>query len=416
MSGSVVIIGGGIVGLCSAFYLSEWGWDVTILERGSLDDLGASHGNSGFIVPSHFVPLASPGTLKLGMKLMWNPSGPLGMKWSTELLRWNLQFMKSATADHVERVGPLIRDLNLESRRLYQVMGKDLGWENMPKLRGMLMVASKESTVEELHHMVDKAIEYGLVAERLNEMGIAQIAKGMEVRSPGGAYFDCDADLNPGVVMRRLGGFLRAQGVTIVENCEVTEIRKDGHHISRVLAGDREYLADEFVVASGVWSGRMVEDLRIELPLIPGKGQHMTLEKAPVEPGLPMLLEDARVAVTPLGDGTVRFGGTMELGAWSTKLNKRRLSGMKRAIGQVLPQFNGQLEGARTWAGLRPCLPDGLPAIGRAGGFSNLFLATGHAMMGMSLGPITGLAVAESLSGAKLTVPIHALSPDRFKK
>jgi D-amino-acid dehydrogenase len=416
MSGSVVIIGGGIVGLCSAFYLSEWGWKVTVLERGSLDDLGASHGNCGFIVPSHFVPLASPGTFKLGMKLMWNPSGPLGMKWSSELLKWNLKFMKSATAAHVERVGPLILDLNLESKRLYQVMGKDLGWEDMPKNRGMLMVASKQSTVEELHHMVEQGVKYGLTAEKLDEMGIARHAKGVEVRSPGGCYFDCDADLNPSVVMRRLGGFLRAQGVEIVENCEVTEIRKNGHHITRVLAGDREFSADEFVVAAGVWSGQMVEDLRIDLPMMPGKGQHLTLENVPVEPSLPMLLEDARVAVTPLGGGSVRFGGTMELGAWSEKLNQRRLGGMKRAIGQVLPQFKGQFDGAKTWAGLRPCLPDGLPAVGRAGGYLNLFLATGHAMMGMSLGPITGLAVAESLSGVKLTVPIHALSPDRFKK
>ncbi len=333
MSGSAVIIGGGIVGLCSAFYLSEWGWKVTVLERGSLDDAGASHGNCGLIVPSHFVPLASPGTLKLGMKLMWNPSGPLGMKWSGELLRWNLRFMKSATAEHADRVSPLIYDLNMQSRRLYQVMGKDLCWEDSPKLRGMLMVASKQSTADELHHMVDSARAFGVKAEKLDEMGVAKHAKGVELRSPGGCFFDCDADLNPVVVMRRLSGFLRAQGVEIVENCEVTEIRRDGHHITRVLAGEREFKADEFVVAAGVWSGKMVEDLRISLPMVPGKGQHLDVENAPVEPGLPFLLEDARVAVTPLGDGVVRFGGTMELGAWSPKINHRRLNGMKMWAG-----------------------------------------------------------------------------------
>lgn len=416
MSQRVVIIGGGIIGLCSAFYLAEWGWEVTILERGKMTDLGAGHGNSGFIVPSHFVPLASPGTLRLGMKLMWNPAGPLGMRWSPDLLQWNLKFMRSATAEHVERVGPLIRDLNLESKRLYRVMANDLGWEDMPIQKGMLMVASKVSTVEELHHLADKGIEYGLEAEKLDDLGVGRHAPGVEIKSPGGCFFATDAHLNPGLVMARLAGFLKARGVEIVEDCEVTEIRHEGHHITRVFAGQREFSADEFVIAAGVWSRFLAESLRIEMPMVPGKGQHMQLTDPPVTLEVPMLLEDARVAVTPMGSEGVRFGGTMELGAWSTKVNKRRLAGMRRSIGQVLPQFKGKLEGAKTWVGLRPCLPDGLPAVGRAGGFTNLFVATGHAMMGMSLGPITGLTVAEVLSGAKLTVPVHALTPERFKK
>lgn len=416
MTGKVVIVGGGIIGLCSAFYLSEWGWDVTILERGKMSDQGASHGNAGFIVPSHFVPLCSPGTLRLGMKLMWNPSGPLGMKWSGDLLKWNLQFMRSATKAHVERVGPLIRDLNLESKRLYRVMANDLGWENVPVQNGMVMVASKGETVEELHHMVDKAREYGLNAEKLDELGIGRHLPGLEVKTPGGCYFEGDAHLNPDVVMARLTGFLRARGVEIIEDCEVTDIRHDGHHITRVLAGGRDFKADEFVVAAGVWSRWLMEKLRVDLPMVPGKGQHLHLDHPPVKLETPVLLEDARVAVSPLGDAGIRFAGTMELGAWSGKVNKRRLAGMRRAIGAVLPQFKGQLDSASEWAGLRPCLPDGLPAVGRAGGFSNLFLATGHAMMGMSLGPITGLTVAEVLSGVKLTVPNHALSPERFKK
>lgn len=414
MSGRVVIVGGGIMGLCSAFYLSEWGWDVTVLERGKMGDHGASWGNSGYIVPSHFVPLASPGVLRLGFKLMWNPSGPLGMKWSGDLLKWNLQFMKFATADHVRRVSPLIRDLNLESKRLYRVMGSDLGWEDMPVRRGMLMVASKRETVDELHHMVEVGRGLGLEAEALDELGLAQKALGVTVKSPGGCFFADDAHLNPGVVMDRLGRFLQAKGVEIVEDCEVDRFVRGGKGIEKVMAGGREFVADEFVVTAGVWSRKLVDDLRIEIPLVPGKGQHMMVEKSPVRMEVPMILEDARVAVTPMGD-SVRFGGTMELGAWSSKVNQARLGGMKRSIRKILPQFAGSLENVTTWTGLRPCTPDGLPVVGRPEGYSNLFLATGHAMMGMSLGPVTGLCVAESLSGAKLTVPIHALSPGRFK-
>lgn len=416
MSGKAVVVGGGIVGLCSAFYLSEWGWDVTVLERGKVADAGASHGNAGLIVPSHFVPLASPGTLRLGMRLMWNPAGPLGIRPSAEMARWSLMFRRAATAGHVERVSPLIRDLNLESRRLYKVLANDLGWQDMPKITGLTVVASKEQTVHELHHLVDQAVSFGLEAQKLDDLLLRHRLGPVEANSPGGAWFGCDGHLDPGVVMARLAGFLRARGIRFFEDCEVETIHHNGHRISRVEAGGLSFDADEFVFAAGVWTGRLAEQLRIDLPLVPGKGQHMDLAKPPVKLEGPILLEDARVAVTPLSDGSVRFAGTMELGAWSSKVNPRRLAGMRRSIGGVLPQFRGKLEQASTWSGLRPCLPDGLPAVGRAGGFSNLFVATGHAMMGMSLGPVTGLAVAETLSGAKPTVPIHALSPERFAR
>jgi D-amino-acid dehydrogenase len=417
MSGHVVIIGGGIVGLCSAFYLSEWGWKVTVLEQGSFADPGASHGNSGFIVPSHFTPLASPGMVGLGLRMMMNPASPFGVKYaSAGIDSWLIRFMRAATADHVRRVSPLIRDLNLESRRLYQVMGRDLAWADMPIQKGMLMIASKKETVSELHHLVEIAADHGLTAEKLDDLGVKRKAEAVEIRSPGGCYFDCDAHLNPGVVMDRLVRFLRARGVTLMEEAPVTRLIKSGHRLRAVVCDGERISADEFVLAAGVWSGRLAEQLRLKLPLVPGKGQHMHLQKSPVQIETPMLLEDARVAVTPLGEG-VRFGGTMELGAWSTKINRIKLGGMKKSIGEILPQFGrGVLEPAETWAGLRPCLPDGLPAIGRIHDIENVFLATGHAMMGMSLGPITGLIVAECLSGVKPTVPIGALNPGRFSK
>jgi len=174
------------------------------------------------------------------------------------------------------------------------------------------------------------------------------------------------------------------------------------------------YPADEFVLAGGSWSPLIVRSLRLRIPMQPGKGYSVTVKNPPVLPRIPMLLEEARVAVTPMGE-RLRFSGTMELSGYDTSISTRRVRALLGAVPAYLEGLEApQLARGETWAGLRPCTPDGLPFIGRFRRCENLIAATGHAMVGMSLAPVTGKLVTEIVHGRIPSIDLHLLRPDRY--
>jgi D-amino-acid dehydrogenase len=227
-------------------------------------------------------------------------------------------------------------------------------------------------------------------------------------------YYPDDAHLTPALFLSALRARLLAANVRFLTSTSVLGFDTRPGSINALRTSRGEVAADEFVLAAGAWSPGLLRDLRLRLPVQPGKGYSVTLRNSGIRPRIPMILEEARIAVTPMGE-TLRLAGTMELSGMETGINARRV----RAILKAAPQYLGNLKAADPgaagqWAGLRPCTPDGLPFIGRFRQYDNLIAATGHAMVGVSLAPVTGKLVAEIVSGKVPSIDLHLLRPDRY--
>jgi D-amino-acid dehydrogenase len=409
----VVIVGAGVIGLCSAYYAAQRGLRVTVIDRNPRERDGCSFGNAGMVVPSHFVPLAAPGMVALGLRWMWNPESPFYIRprLSWDLATWAWQFWRASTAAHVSRSAPLIRDLSFASRACFEELSSlDFGLEK----RGLLMLCRSEHGWEEEAKTAEMARQLGVPAEVLDAKQTAQLEPDIAMNIAGSVFFPKDCHLNPGRFMAELQLELGRRGVAFLWETEVTGWRHEASHLSAVHTTGGDVEADEFVVCGGSWSPEMTEGLRLRLPMQAGKGYSLTLPNPRIRPRTCAILTEARVAVTPM-NGSLRFGGTMELAGLNEEINSRRVAGIIRAVPDYYPAYSAaDFEGIKPWRGLRPCSPDGLPYLGRTAAYDNLVVATGHAMMGLSLGPITGRIVAALLAGESSGFDLRMLSPDRY--
>jgi D-amino-acid dehydrogenase len=416
MSRSILILGNGVIGRCTAYYAATRGFNVTIVDRNSAAGFGCSFGNAGMIVPSHFVPLAAPGMVKLGLKWMFNSRSPFYVKprLNRDLIGWGLKFNRSATKAHVERSAPLLRDMNLLSRAAYEELAAVLGDDFFLTKRGLLMLCKTDHALEEESHMADKANSLGIPAEVLDAAGVARVDSAVTATVAGGVYFPKDCHLSPSAFMTSLGRELEKLNVRIIPGTEVTGWRAKAGRVDAVQTSTGELTADEYVLAGGSWSATTIGGLKLKLPMQAGKGYSLTLEHPRQLPEICSIFTEARVAVTPM-NGTLRFGGTMEISGLSESISPRRVEGIIQSIPKYYPAFKPEdFTGIQPWVGLRPCSPDGLPYVGRFGKFTNLSAATGHSMMGLSLGPVTGKIMADVLEGTAPPLSIGMLSPDRF--
>lgn len=416
MSKRIAIVGGGVIGLCTAYYAAERGHRVTVFDCASEADRGCSYGNAGMITPSHFVPLAAPGAIRLALKWMWNPESPFYMKprLDRRLMEWAWRFRQAATAAHVNESAPLLLQLNLAGRGCFEQLAAEWGDAFGLTPKGIIMICNTE---EGLEHEIATAMTgrgLGLPVETLDAKQLAAMEPGLSMRAAGGVYFPIDAYLTPDRFMAALIERLRERGVDLAWNTAVTGFHMAAGHIDGVMTSRGMVEADEFVICGGAWTADIARQLKLRLPMQAGKGYSITLPTPRKQPAHAMILSEARVAVTPMGSA-LRFGGTMEITGTDLSINPARVRGIIKAVSNYLPDFTADdFQRVQPWAGLRPCSPDGLPYIGRFQSFDNLSVAAGHAMMGLSLGPITGKLISELLSGAAPSIPIERLSPDRY--
>jgi len=414
MSKRVVVIGGGVVGLSVAEACARRGHQVSVIERLPRRRGGCSFGNAGMVVPSHFIPLAAPGMVALGMKWMWNPESPFYIKprLDPELIRWGLRFMRAATKARVAKAAPLLRDLNMASRELYLGFNQenDLGLVT----KGLLMLCKQSHTLDEEAAMAARARELGVPAEVLDAKATAELDPGVTMAVAGSVYFPKDCHLSPERYIDLLERRLAASGAEFHWGAEVAGWACENGGVRAVKTSAGEIEADEFILCGGVWSDEMTRPLGLRVPMQAGKGYSVTVRN-PVElPALCSILTEARVAVTPM-DGSLRFGGTMEISGTNSSVNRRRVNGIIRAAGEYFPAFQSDcFEGIEPWHGLRPCSPDGMPYLGKTAAVRNLTIATGHAMMGLSLAPVSGEIAARLVSGEPAGFDLALLSPDRY--
>ncbi|AUD03758.1 NAD(P)/FAD-dependent oxidoreductase [Spirosoma pollinicola] len=411
----VGIVGGGIIGLSSAYYLHKAGHRVTVFDQNPIAD-GCSFGNAGMIVPSHIIPLAQPGMIAKGMRWMLNSTSPFYVKprLSAELARWGWLFYRHSTAEHVERSIPILRDISLLSKRLYQDLAANGDLEFEWQERGLLMLYKTASAEHEMADEANVANRAGIEARVLSSQQVQELEPHTRVNVRGGVLYPGDAHLNPGELVRSLVTYLRKQGVTFLEKHTVTGFEKNGSRVNAVLTTEGNYPIDELVIAGGAWSPSLARLLDLSLSMQGGKGYSFVLRNVKNNVRIPAIMLEARATATPMGND-LRFAGTLEVAGTDMTVNMNRVRGIFQSINQYYPDVPVTMpEVDMVWRGLRPCSPDGLPYIGRTERYSNVVLATGHGMMGLSLGPATGKLVSEVISGEADSMDISAFSADRF--
>lgn len=418
MSKRVLIVGGGVVGLSTAYYCAQRGFAVTVLEQKPEQRDGCSFGNAGMIVPSHFTPLAAPGAVALALKWMGNPASPFYLKPRLDagLFGWGIKFWRAANAGHVRRAAPLLRDLLLASRKCFEEFaGAQGGMDFGLVKKGLLMLCKEPHTLDEEARTAEQAQSLGIPAEVLDAKQAAALDPGARLDVAGAVYFPLDCHLTPARFMAALQQSCKQAGVKFLWNSEVADWQLENRRVRALnLSGGNEVVADEFVLCGGSWSPLLARKPGLNIPIQAGKGYSLTLPKPRQLPQICSILAEARVAVTPM-DGALRVGGTMEITGLNEDINPIRVQGIVNSFCRYFPEFRREdFDGIPPWRGLRPCSPDGLPYVGRTMKFENLSLATGHAMMGLSLGPVTGRLIAEILSGEKPAWELSLLSPDRY--
>lgn len=417
MSKRVVIVGGGVVGMATAWYCRQQGQQVTLVDRGRAYRDGCSFGNAGMIVPSHFIPLAAPGMIRLGLKWMLDPESPFYIRprLSWDLLRWLWCFRGACKESRVREAAPLLRDLHLASRRCFEELQTELEGGFGLVQRGLLMLCRDEHVWQEEIETSERARQLGLPARVLDPTALAELDPNIEMDVRGAIHYPDDCHLSPNRLMLALQEKLSSQGCTFHWETECQGFRNQGNHITAVVTNEGEIAADEFLICGGIWSPEMTEHLNLKLPMQAGKGYSVMLDQPPELPEICSILTEARVAVTPMGSA-LRFAGTMEIAGVDSSITKSRVNGIVRSIQQYFPKFTEPIfKDCQPWVGLRPCSPDGLPYLGRPAKWENLIISTGHAMMGISLAMISGKIAAEIVDRQPTTInPLHLLAPDRY--
>jgi D-amino-acid dehydrogenase len=410
----VVITGGGVIGFCSAYYALKRGLPVTLIEREPAGGDNCSMGNAGMIVPSHFTPLAAPGMISKGLRWMFNPESPFYVRprLNLDLMRWGWLFYRHSTERHVAASRELLRDLNLESRRLFAELS-DEGDFGLAK-RGLLMLCKSQKGLDEEAHVANEANEIGLQAEVLDAAATAKLDPDITMDVAGSVYFPQDCHLDPKHFMAEMRRRVVELGGIIESGVEINGIETRDGKVTAVKGNGRRFEGQQFVMAGGSWTPQLLELIGVKLPLQAGKGYSLTLPSPPELPKLCSIFAEAKVAITPMG-GTLRFGGTMEVGGLDLSINPARVRGIVKSVHAYFPKFSERdFEGVKPWAGLRPVSPDGVPYLGKSEKFPNLTIAGGHAMMGLSLGPVSGRLVADLLSGDAPFRPIGGMDAGRF--
>ena len=412
----VIIIGAGIAGVCTAYYLNKAGYSVTVIEKGNGKD-NCSYGNAGMIVPSHIIPLSSPGVISAGLRWMLDAESPFYIRprLNLDLIQWLWKFKQASTHKHVEQSGPVLRDLLMASRELLIEIEEKEEIEFSYNRQGLFMFCNSEEGLKKEIKIAKQAKDIGVPVEVLSAGEVKKMEPGLEMNIVGATYYPNDAHLHPGSLMNRLKAITVSRGVTYSYHTHVTGIQSSGDTIDSVTTADGEkFEGSLFINCAGAWSASLMNMVDRDLPLQAGKGYSITLENPAILPEYCGILSEKKVTITPMYN-SLRFAGTMEIVGTDTSINTKKINGLKKSVIDYLPQFSmDDLNGQEIWTGLRPCSPDGLPYVGAIDGFSNFYASTGHAMMGISMAPSSGKLLTDLITYGKSELSSDLINPNRF--
>ena len=410
----VIVVGGGIIGLATAYYLNLEGHDVSVIDQDKIKS-GASLINSGYLTPSHIIPLAAPGMISKGFRWMFNNSSPFYIKprFDLDLVNWGMKFIKSCTSEHVQKSMKSILDINLLSKKLFIEMQQSNTFDFHLESKGLLMAYKTSVAEREEAKAASWAKDLGIIVKQLSKEEILKIQPKVPMEVAGAFMYESDAHTTPELFMNNLKNHLMSRGVKFFLDTVVSSFQKKEKKIEALNTNKGIFKADEFVIATGAWTEGILKELGIKLSIQAGKGYSFDVKDI-IGLSIPAILSEAKVAVTPMS-GYTRFGGTMEISGINSKINSRRVLSIVNAAKEYYPGIEIPLTSVdKARSGLRPLSTDGLPFIGRHSSFKNLVLASGHAMMGWSLGPATGKLITELVSGYDPSLDLKPYSPERI--
>lgn len=410
-----VVIGGGIIGLSTAYYLNKAGHQVVVYDKSS-QDKGASYVNAGYITPSHFIPLAAPGMVGKGLKYMWNSSSPFYIKprWDKDLISWAWNFYKASNRGHVDKsVGPLF-EMNLLSRDLYREMITEMQIKTQYDTKGLMMYVQTEQGKKHEMEVARRAkSEFDIDTKFYSSEEIQeQFEPDIKLDIIGGIHYPSDRQMTPVDFMQQLRSYLIKQGVEIHRGVGVRDIVVERGKIHKIYTDTEEVRGDHFVLAAGCWTKTLAQKLGVDLKIEAGKGYKIDVAQ---KTGIRMsaILVERSMAVSPM-DGYTRFAGTMELSGINHKLRFERIRALKSGAESFYKDLSiSEKALSEAQCGLRPVSADGLPYVGKSKCCKNAYIASGHAMMGWSLGPATGKLIQELIDEEKTSMALDAFRLSR---
>ena len=397
-----VIIGGGVIGGFAAWYLAQTGRRVTLIDKNRFG-AACSHGNCGYVSPSHVIPLARPGQLSKAVKGMLSRQTALRIepRRLLSLAPWLLKFALRCNSKDMMEAGKACHPLLQSSATLYREVFEQQNMQVEWKTDGLLFVFRDQHEFDS-YAATDAwlKLHFDMPAEPIVGKALTDLEPALKPGLAGAWLYRCDAHLRPSRLMSELRRIILQQGVTILEQTEMKSLvaASDGKASAVVTNGDT-IAADEFLVATGAWTPLLNESLGCKLPIQPGKGYSITMARPKICPKYPMILEECHVAITPFDTG-YRVGSTMEFAGYDSTLNQQRLNYLRSGAAQYLHEPTAEPV-EEEWCGWRPMTADGIPFIDRAPRFSNVWLAAGHSMLGISMGTGTGKLIAEMITGQK---------------
>jgi D-amino-acid dehydrogenase len=389
-----IIIGGGLIGGFTAYYLLDKGWSVTVVDKDRFGE-GASKGNCGLIVPNHLLPLNSLDTMLKGLFWMLKKDAPLYIRpqFIPKLISWFSQFannsrpksiLSSARARHALLQSSF--DLFPEFIHAEKVV---CDWS----LAGSLHVFKSEKAWRGYGKTDAFLRQYNIQAECLDKDAVRKLEPGLGDDICGAWHARQTAHLRPELLLSELRRILEGRGARILEHCPVQSFQSQNGKATAIQTDLETMTADAFVLATGAWSPAFAKSLGCQLPIQPGKGYSITMKPQPNFPKIPCFFEELRVVSTPWSDAC-RLGGTMEFNGLDSSLNSRRLAALSAGLRHYTtsPKPTGMLD---EWCGFRPMTADGLPFMDWSPRLQNVMISAGHNMIGISVGPASGKLVAE---------------------
>jgi len=410
-----LVIGGGAIGICCAFYLNQLGKNVAVIEKGDICS-GSSHGNAGLIVPSHSIPLAAPGVITQGLRWMIDPESPFYIKprLNRDFLSWLWKFRGACSERNVNRALPVLSDLNAASLELFDELAALEGVDFNYEKKGVLQIFSTRKGLDKGIKEAQRLHEYGIESQVLENKDLTPYSREIRISSVGGIFFPQDAQLIPDRFVHQLARHAECNGVDLLTSAEVLGFEISGRKVTTVKTTRGDIKVEAVILAGGSWSTYLARELDIKLWMEPAKGYSVTYKRPSSCPQIPIMMAETKVVLTPMDD-MLRIAGTLELAGFDMSINNRRLQAILKSIPDYFPDFDiRSLELIEIWRGLRPCSPDGLPYLGRPRRYDNAIIATGHGMKGISLAPITGKLVAQLAADERPRIDLTALSIDRF--
>jgi D-amino-acid dehydrogenase len=408
-----IVVGAGAVGIASAYYLQRAGFDVTVVDRGAVGT-GCSYGTSCLIVPSHSDPLPGPGVLGPALRSLLSRTSPFYIRPRLDagLAAFCLRFQRYCNRTSSEQGFAALSQLSRLSLGLFEELVSQKEADFFFRRDGLLEVYLTEARLARARRALDNLRSHGFPARLLSREEAVALEPALSPSIAGAVFIESEAHGSSFGYVEALARTVERRGGRLLTGHPVTELSLRGRRVAGVRANGDGIEAEVVVLAAGSWSRRLAAAIGLRIPLQPAKGYSATVDVFEGAPSVPLLVMERRVTVTPLGK-RVRFGGTLELAGFDSRIDRHRYRAVVNAAKETL-KTEFPMKNEEPWCGFRPVMPDGLPIIDRPSSVEGLVIATGHAMLGFTQSPATGKLVAELASGKSPSISLEPFRLNRF--